>query len=125
MTQTDREILILKTQIKIDTLVQESIDREIDFHNGLLTQETYNTQVNENLTHIEELLILKESLQNDTYVLTLEDIQNLNLGSYIDDSSQIQNLPLLAYIQNKSGHIIVYNLNSSAKLGEINENLYP
>ena len=69
-------------------------------------------------------MILKESLENDESVISLDDIQRFNLGSYVDDSVAIEDLEILAYIQEKSEHIVVYNLNGSAKLGEENMPLY-
>ena len=125
ISPAERAILLLKTQIQINKLLQKSIDTEISLNNGSISAVQYNTIINENLIQIEELLIFQESLENDSAILSLDTIQNFQLGSYVDDSQQIITLKPIAYIESKRGHVMVQNLNGSVKLGQENMMLYP
>lgn len=125
LTSAERQILLLKTQVLIDKIIQESIKTEIEYNQWIHTLAEYNTLVNQHLVELEELIILKTSLENDTSIITLDDIQRFNLWNYVDDSVAIQSLTAVSYVQEKSWHIIIYNLNGSAKLGEENMLLYP
>lgn len=124
LTPQEREILILKTEIFIEKILQESIETEILYNRGDISQSEYEMIIQDNLIELEELVILKNSLENDAQSISLDDIQRFNLWAYVDDSTEIQNLPVLAYIQEKTGHIIVRNLNGSSKLWEENMSLY-
>ena len=124
LSVAEREILILKTEILIDRILQESIETEIEYNAGNISQISYENIIEDNLIELEELVILKDSLENDPDAISLWDIQRFNLWAYVDDSEAIEDLPVLAYIQSKTGHIVVHNLNGSAKLGEENMSLY-
>ncbi len=124
ITPEERQILILKTQVHIEQILQKSIETEILFNDGWITQLEYQNIIEQNLIELEELVILKSSLENDASVISLSDIQRFNLWAYTDDSELIQDLPVLAYIQSKTWHVIVQNLNGSSRLGEENTSLY-
>lgn len=125
ITPAERAILLLKTQVQINKLLQKSIDTEIALNNGSISAVEYDSIINQNLIAIEELLIFQESLENDSTLLSLDTIQNFQLGSYVDDSQQIMNLKPIAYIASKRGHAMVQNLNGSVKLAQENMMLYP
>ena len=125
ISSQERAILLLKTQVQIQKLLQKSIDTEIALNNGSISAVEYNTLINQNLVSIEELLIFQESLENDTIAISLDDIQRFQLGSYVDDSQQLITLQPIAYIESKRGHAMVQNLNGSTKLAQENMMLYP
>lgn len=125
ITPAERVILVLKTQVQINKLLQKSIDTEIALNNGSISAVEYDSIINQNLIAIEELLIFQESLENDSTLLSLDTIQNFQLWSYVDDSQQIINLNPIAYIASKRGHAMVQNLNGSVKLAQENMMLYP
>jgi hypothetical protein len=79
LTLEERAILILKTEIFIERILQESIETEILYNKGGLSQGAYEIIIEENLTQLEELVILKDSLENDPDALSLDDIQRFNL----------------------------------------------
>lgn len=124
LTAEERQILILKTKVQIDRLVEQSIEAEILYNKASLTQAEYEDIIQQNLVQMEELSILKKSLEDDASAISLDAIQKYKLGSYRDDSTEVQSLPVLAYIQEKTGHVIIHNLYSSAKLWDENDSLY-
>ena len=79
LTPEEREILILKTDILIERILQESIETEILYNKGDITQHEYGEIIEANLIELEELVILKNSLENDASVIDFEDIQRFNL----------------------------------------------
>jgi hypothetical protein len=79
LTPEQQEIFILKTEIFIGRILQESIETEIRYNKDELSQEEYNIIIEENLIQLEELVILQNSILNDSNALTLDDIQRFNL----------------------------------------------
>ena len=79
ITPAERAILLLKTQVQINKLLQKSIDTEIALNNGSISAVEYDSIINQNLIAIEELLIFHESLENDSALLSLDTIQNFQL----------------------------------------------
>jgi len=124
LSSEEKSILVLKTQVLIEKILRESIDNEIQYNKNEITKSLYETNIQNNLLKLEELVIFKNSLESDSDIISMDDIQRFNLWGYVDDSEEIENLPVLAYIQEKTGPIIVYNLNGSTKLGEENISLY-
>ncbi len=116
ITPEQRQILILKTKIRIDTLVQQSIQAEIEYNTGNITESEYTDIIEDNLTAMEELSLFQNALEDEDAYISLDEIQRLKLAEYQDDSAEVQDLPVLAYIKEKTGHVVIYNLNGSTKL---------
>jgi len=124
MSQQQRAIRILKAEIQIQKILQASINAEIQKNRNEIGQSAYNSLIQDNLVELEELVILKTSLEEDEDTLSLSEIQRLRLWEYIDDSSEIESLPVIAYVQDKVGHIVISNHNGSSRLWGENMSLY-
>ena len=124
---TDIEKLILHLQIDIltDITIQKSIDVELRFMRDEIDEEDFEILRFQYYELLEEILLIKKTIDKPEWVLSLGDIQAFGLWYYEDDSEEIENLDPIAYIQSVDGYVIVENLKGSNRLGTFNMILYP
>lgn len=117
LSDTRKKILHLQIDILTDVIIEQLIDAE---RGGSIDSEK-KAQL---YTLLEEILLLKETIENPAGSLSLDEIQAYNLGQYVDDSEYIQEQNPLAFISSKTGYIFVKNLSESYKLWVSNMLLY-
>jgi len=79
LSQEQRDILLLKVKIQIESILQKSIQAEIANNTQSIDAREYDMLIEENLIALEELVILQNSLENDIDTISMDDIQRLNL----------------------------------------------
>ena len=125
LTNTQKLILHLQIDILTDMTLQKSIEAELSYLRWDISYIEFESRTFEYYTLLEQILLLKSTIDTPDWAISLWDIQAFWLGYYEDDSEEIEGLAPLAYLQSIDGYAVVWNLKWSYRLGEFNMILYP